>query len=89
MSRSSNRTSRSLSGWHTIFQMCLTPYEKQRKIALHNARIKKLEQDLEKGEVEIARKSDQVVLADLDIEIKKLKLKELQQKMGVDFCLDD
>ena len=60
----------------------LKPIKKARAEELQDARIQKLLQDRKIGEINHGIKSNQLLLQDIKIEQEKLKLKELQRKIG-------
>jgi len=60
----------------------IKPMKKARAEELQDARIQKLLQDRKIGEINHGIKSNQLVLLDIKIEQEKLKLRELQNRVG-------
>jgi len=60
----------------------IAPVERNRKEALQRAKIEKLVQDREIGQIVQGIKSNQLMLQDIQIEIKKLELIALKRKLG-------
>lgn len=60
----------------------LKPLRKSRAQELQDARVQKLLQDRKIGEIMHGIKSNQLLLQDIKIEQEKLKLKELQRRVG-------
>lgn len=73
---------RNASGISGLCKMLLAPFERQRQIALHNARLEKLQQDREIGEIILGIQHNKLLLQDIEIEKRKLELKKLQRELG-------
>ena len=83
-SRSSYRSNKALlkgvTGLLDLF--FFTPLKRSRAEELQQARIAKLEQDREIGEINLATKANQLLLQDIKIEAKQLELLALKRKLG-------
>lgn len=73
---------RQLKGAKGLLKMALGGFESRRKIALNDARLEKYNQDHKIAEITEGIKSNQLVLLDIQIEMKRLELLALKRKLG-------